>query len=155
MKARPSRHSPRYLALIQLLRTAETVWNSSRVFFQRWGLSPTQFNVLNLLHGVPGGLSQIDLSRALLMHRSNLTGLVDRLEKRGLVARGERPGDRRSYRVRLTAQGAQLMRRIQPSYFRAAEEVWGELPDRRAHELRSVLERAFVRAQQMAAQLED
>src|SRR5439155_27087571 len=35
---------PRYRALLQLLRTAETLWNSSRLFFVRWELSPSQFN---------------------------------------------------------------------------------------------------------------
>ena len=46
---------PRYRALLQLLRTAENLWNASRVFFGRWDLSPSQFNVLNLLSGEPDG----------------------------------------------------------------------------------------------------
>jgi hypothetical protein len=37
---------PRYLALIQLLRTSETIVNASRSFFARWDLTPGQFNVL-------------------------------------------------------------------------------------------------------------
>ena len=48
------------------------------------------------------------------MHRSNLTGLVDRLEKRGLVARREVAADRRAYSVVLTAAGARLLRDILP-----------------------------------------
>ena len=69
---------PRYRALLQLLRTAETLWNVSRLFFARWDLSPSQFNVLNLVSDKPDGMSQIDLGRRLIMHRSNVTGLVDR-----------------------------------------------------------------------------
>src|SRR5258708_5027606 len=95
----------RYRASLQLLRTADTIWNASRVFFERWEISPSQFNVLNLLHSESEGLSQIELSRQLIMHRSNVTGLVDRLEKRGLVSRKEFAPDRRAYRVVLTAQG--------------------------------------------------
>ena len=75
-----SASSLRYRALLQLLRTSDTVWNASRLFFARWDLGPSQFNVLNLLHGV-AGLSQTELSRELIMHRSNVTGLVDRLEQ--------------------------------------------------------------------------
>src|SRR5258706_5874031 len=96
---------PQYEALLQLLRTAETLWNASRVFFAQWHLSPSQFNVLNLLHGKPSGASQVELSRDLIMHRSNVTGLIDRLQARGLVERGDDPKDRRVYRVVLTADG--------------------------------------------------
>ena len=53
MKKRNAASAARYQALLQLLRTADTVWNSSRVFFARWDISPSQFNVLNLLRGEP------------------------------------------------------------------------------------------------------
>ena len=89
---------PRYRALLQLLRTAEALWNASRVFFARWDLSPSQFNILNLLCGRPGGCTQSELSHSLIMHRSNVTGLVDRLEARGLVQRRDSAKDRRAYR---------------------------------------------------------
>jgi DNA-binding MarR family transcriptional regulator len=127
--------SPRYRALIQLLRTAEDLWNASRVFFARWDLSPSQFNLLNLLYDQPGGLSQTDLSRLLIMHRSNTTGLVDRLEHRGLVRRQDHPGDRRAYRVVLTPAGTQLLDLIYPHYYAAAERVWAETPESRVEQL--------------------
>src|SRR5580692_12405550 len=99
MKGQLSAPGPRHQALIELLRTAETLWNASRVFFARWDLSPSQFNVLNLLYDLPDGCSQIELSRQLIMHRSNVTGLVDRLESRGLLRRAENPHDRRAFNV--------------------------------------------------------
>lgn len=125
--------SARYAALLQLLRTAEDLWNASRVFFARWELSPSQFNVLNLLRERPDGLSQADFSRLLVMHRSNATGLVDRLELRGLVRRTNDPADRRAYRVLLTPAGRRLVESIVPEYHAAAERVWeGVLPERAA-----------------------
>lgn len=126
---------PRYDALIQLLRTADTLWNASRALFARWDLSPSQFNILNLLADAPAGMTQVDLSRYLVMHRSNVTGLVDRLERRGLVVRGDHPDDRRAYRVALTGAGQKLMREILPHYYEAAEAVWGRLPVKRAQQL--------------------
>ena len=146
--------SARYQALIELLRTADTLWNSSRVLFSDWDLSPSQFNVLNLLYELPEGLSQIDLSRELLMHRSNLTGLVDRLEERDLVRRQEVPGDRRSYRVVLSGRGRRLMAKILPRYHQASEEVWGELNPERAVELKSIVEALRANAERMAAAIE-
>lgn len=141
---------PCYEATLQLLRTAEALWNGSRLFFARWELSPSQFNVLNLLGDEPDGRSQIELSRQLIMHRSNVTGLVDRLEARGLVARRETPGDRRAYRVVLTASGKALLTKILPSYYQAAEEIWGEVSAAQAQRLLATLTAVSDRVERVA-----
>jgi DNA-binding MarR family transcriptional regulator len=120
--------SRRLETLVQLLRTADIVWEASRVFFARWDLSPSQFNILNLLDAHPEGLSQSDLGRQLLTHRSNVTGLIDRLEKRGLVRRKEVAGDRRAYRVVLSKAGTGLLHKILPEYYERADDVWGGIP---------------------------
>ena len=153
MRTRLGEDHPGYRALMELLRTADAVWNSSRVFFERWDLSPSQFNVLNLLHLNPAGLSQTDLSRQLIMHRSNLTGLVDRLEKRDLVARREVAADRRAYSVVLTAAGSRLLLEILPRYYEDAARVWDRLSVRRAAELIADLQQVARNAQQIAAKL--
>jgi len=146
MTTSASNQGARYEALLQLLRTADTLWNASRAFFDQWNLSPSQFNVLSLLRSQPGGLSQTELSRELIMHRSNATGLVDRLEKRGLVQRQEVTGDRRAYRVVLTLAGTDLLQSILPKYYQRADEVWGDLGQaqvrRLVAELRTVAENA-------------
>jgi len=141
---------PRYKALLHLLHTAETLWNASRVFFAQWDLSPSQFNILNLLHAQTGGCSQVELSRDLIMHRSNVTGLIDRLEIRGLVARKEDPSDRRAYRVVLTKVGLELVHEILPHYYRAAEEVWDDFPAVKTKELVSELDRISANASRIA-----
>lgn len=153
MRMKTGENHPSYRALMELLRTADTVWNASRVFFERWDLSPSQFNVLNLLHLNPGGLSQTDLSRQLIMHRSNLTGLVDRLEKRGLVARREVAADRRAYSVVLTAAGTMLLRDILPRYYQEAARVWDRLSARRAAELIADLQQVAENAQRIVTSL--
>ncbi len=147
MPDRPDAPGPRYEALLQLLRTAETLWNASRVFFDRWDLGPSQFNLLNLLHGCSAGLSQTELSRQLIMHRSNVTGLVDRLEARGLLVRENCAGDRRAYRVRLTAKGQRLLRQVLPEYYAAAEKVWGNIPLDRVRVLVGELQQLSVNAE--------
>jgi DNA-binding MarR family transcriptional regulator len=141
---------PRYAALLALLRTADALWNASRVFFARWDLGPSQFNVLNLIADRPAGLSQVELSRELLVHRSNVTGLVDRLEARGLVRRREQAGDRRAYRVRITPAGRTLMQEILPRYYEVAEAVWGEITAARAREVAAVLGQIAAQAGRLA-----
>src|SRR5262245_17791675 len=124
MKRTPGSHSARYQALLTLLRTADTIWDASRSFFAFWSVSPTQFNVLNLLRDEPNGLSQTELSQKLIVHRSNVTGLIDRLEKRELVVRRSFAADRRAYRVILTETAKALLEEILPVYHQRANHVW-------------------------------
>ncbi len=153
MKANLGEASPRYRALMQLLRTADTLWGTSHAFFDRWDLGPSQFNVLNLLHLNPDGLSQSDLSRQLIMHRSNVTGLVDRLEKRGLVERREVTGDRRAYRVVLTATGTKVMRDVLPRYYEGADRVLRHLSAPRAAQLTKDLAQVAESAERIATEV--
>jgi len=144
VKPKPESSSAHYRALLQLLRTSESLWNASRVFFGRWDLSASQFNILNLLHMTPDGCTQIELSRLLIMHRSNITGLVDRLEKRGLLQRKDNPTDRRAYKVVLTSTGRKLIEKILPDYYAAAASIWNNFPVARTKQLVSDLEKLSV-----------
>jgi DNA-binding MarR family transcriptional regulator len=154
MAKEESRPGRRYQPLLQLLRTAETIWNASRLFFQQWDLSPSQFNILNLLRGSSEGLTQIDLSRELITHRSNITGLIDRLEKRGLAQRKISPFDRRVWRVSLTKEGTELIRDILPPYYRLIEQVWGDTPPAKADLIAKQLKHLATEAEDLTANLE-
>ncbi|MEP6662940.1 MAG: MarR family transcriptional regulator [Verrucomicrobiota bacterium] len=148
-KSAPNDH-PRYQALLQLLRSAESVWNASRVFFEQWNISSSQFNILNLLYLKPKGSTQIELSRELITHRSNVTGLVDRLEKRGLLQRKDSSTDRRAYKVVLTKAGEKLVAQILPDYYAAAEKVWSDLPLSRTAQLIRDLEKLNVNLENLS-----
>ena len=155
VKPIPTATKRRYEALLRLLRTSETIWNASRLFFARWALSPSQFNILNLLNGHAGGLTQTDLSHALITHRSNVTGLVDRLEQRGLVVRKAVPGDRRAYSVQLTRAGARLVEEILPEYYARAEAAFEPIPLKDLARLNRQLAEIDATATRIAAQLEN
>jgi DNA-binding MarR family transcriptional regulator len=151
MASIPDQASAKYQALLQLLRTADTIWNASRIFFSKWDLTPSQFNVLNLLRANSRGLSQTELSRQLIMHRSNVTGLIDRLEQRALVERKDAAGDRRVYRVVLTRSGAALLDRIQPEYLAGAEQLWSKVTPKRITETIADLRAVSAAAAKIAA----
>lgn len=70
------------------------------------GLTPQQAHLLCVLIAGPEGMT--DLSRILSIERSSLTSMVDRLERRSLVARIPSPGDRRACRIELTPDGLAL-----------------------------------------------
>jgi len=72
---------------------------------ERHGLTPVQAKLLCVLAGGPRGMAE--LAGILGVEKAALTGLVDRVERRGLAERTAVPGDRRALRVTLTAAGRQ------------------------------------------------
>jgi DNA-binding MarR family transcriptional regulator len=64
----------------------------------------------------PRGLTMSELSRRLMVTNGNLTGLVDRLEREGLVSRIVSPPDRRAQMVSLTAAGKHALDSMTPGH---------------------------------------
>lgn len=116
-------------ALIDVVRTADALLEASRALFARWELSTAQFNVLNVLEEAADGFTQTELSDLLVTHRSNVTGLVDRMEKRVWVRREPDPTDRRVNRIVLTDEGRRLVHTVRPRYYEIAERIWGDRPE--------------------------
>jgi DNA-binding MarR family transcriptional regulator len=102
--------------VIQILRTAGLLLRESRGLFKPYGLTDAQFNVINVLATQADGVSQRELSDILVVDRSNITGLIDRMGQAGLVRREAVPGDRRVYSIRITAKGRRLWEKVNPIY---------------------------------------
>lgn len=74
------------------------------------GLSPAQFNVLRILRGAgAGGLTCGEIGGRLITRDSDVTRLLDRLEKQGLVTRVRSTQDRRVVLTEITARGRSLL----------------------------------------------
>lgn len=111
-----------------VLATAAALLRESQRFFRPFGITAAQFNVLNVLAPAPAGLSQRELSEVLVVDRSNVTGLLDRMEKAGWVKRTDDPDDRRVYRVVLTPAGRRLWARVQPKYLQVVAQLTRDFP---------------------------
>lgn len=118
-----------YDLVIQVLGTANVMVRESHRLFRPHGLSEAQFNVLNVIGPAPAGLSQRELSDVLVVDRSNITGLLDRMEKSGWVKRTDHPNDRRVYLVTLTAAGRRLWQQVRPEYVAAVRRVTSVVPE--------------------------
>jgi DNA-binding MarR family transcriptional regulator len=75
------------------------------------GLTHGEINALAAL-GTGSGCTVADLQKATGQRASTLTGVLDRLERRGLVERRPNPRDRRSFTVDLTAAGTRAAERV-------------------------------------------
>lgn len=73
-------------------------------------LSLTQYNVLRILRGAgEAGVTCKDISARMVTREPDITRLLDRLDKRGLITRDRASGDRRYVTVRLTAAGLEVV----------------------------------------------
>ena len=106
-----------------VMATASVFLRESQRLFRPHGLTAAQFNVLNVLAETTAGMSQRELSDHLVVDRSNVTGLLDRMEKAGWVQRADDPSDRRVYRVTLTAAGRRLWSKVEPRYHAVVAQV--------------------------------
>jgi DNA-binding MarR family transcriptional regulator len=110
-------------------------------------LTPPQIHAL-LWVGRDGPLTMGELARRVGVTEKTATGLVDRLERDGHLARERDPEDRRVVRVRLTSGGAALYRRIDGDMERVVIRMLALLdaPDRKA--LGRILEKLLARLEE-------
>ena len=102
-------------AYVKLMRASRAVLARVEPLLAAAGLTPTQLGVLEaILH--KGPLSQRALGRLVLTSAGNMTDVVDKLEARGLVARGQSAVDRRAVLVSLTAAGQGLIGDLFPRH---------------------------------------
>ncbi len=131
-------------ALLNVYYTASCVKKKADQFFAPFSLTDVQFNLMMLVKyqsGKQGGLSQARLSTMMLVNRANITSLVDRMEKAGLVERTDSPTDRRYNIVKLTTKGRKLLDEVEPNYGKEIRRVMAALKDGEQKKLIAMLER--------------
>ncbi len=140
--ARPLIHSA-HEPVLAIVYSATLLQKSAGRLLRAHGLTDAQFNVLMLLHhqGERGRLSQIRLGKLLLVNRSNVTGLVDRMERDSLVRREDDPGDRRVNLVAITDKGEEVLAAAMEEYYPMLEKVMAGLDGKERGRLMELLAR--------------
>jgi len=118
---------PGYDLTVAVMATADAFLRESHRLFRPHGLTGAQYNVLNILAAKPEGISQRELGDLLVVDRSNVTGLLDRMGQAGWVRRTDDPSDRRAYRVVLTREGRRLWAKVRPLYLQVVQQITGSL----------------------------
>jgi len=95
---------------LNLLKTGDAVSQPVEKLLRASGLSAAQYNVLRILRGAGRhGLTCGETAERMVTHDPDITRLLDRLEKRKLVARSRSTGDRRVVTTRITPEGIRLL----------------------------------------------
>ncbi len=100
-------------AYLSLLRTADALQSSVEAKLKEFGLTGTQYNALRILRGAGAeGLPCSEISGRMITRDPDITRLLNRLEKRGLVTRTRAKKDRRVIHGKITAAGLRLLREM-------------------------------------------
>lgn len=117
-------------AVVNLFRTESLVSAAVTGVLRRYGLSVATFNVLMILEGAGRPLCPYEIGDRLLVTRGTVTGLLDSLEKQGLIVRSAHPDDRRMLLVSATEKARDLLAELLPEHFPAEAELMSALSAR-------------------------
>jgi DNA-binding MarR family transcriptional regulator len=96
---------------ITLLKVADALGQEAEQLTRTAELTGTQYNVLRILRGAgPDGLPCRGIGDRMITHDPDITRLLDRMEKRGLITRERQKDDRRVVKTRITPRGLALLK---------------------------------------------
>jgi DNA-binding MarR family transcriptional regulator len=122
-----------------LSKAYQRAWAIMREEIESYDLTPPQFGLLAFLWQ-QDGMTQVELSEKGQIDRTTIGGLIDRLEKTGLVERRPHPQDRRAYKIHLTERGKELEGPLSECAGRSVSKFTKGLNENEVNELRRMLE---------------
>ena len=132
---------------LNILHTGDVVSRGEAAFLARYGLNQARLIILVLLDSSENGsMRSSELAEHAIVSRATITGLLDTLEKAGLVARTPDARDRRASCVTITEKGKALLHKVQPLLIRWTENILSALSVREQGQLVTLLrktQRAF------------
>ncbi|MEJ2203021.1 MAG: MarR family transcriptional regulator [Gemmatimonadota bacterium] len=106
-------HSKGQEAFLALLRTADVAKRRFTDLLDAEGVTLQQYNVLRILRGAGGdGLPTLEIATRMIERTPGVTRIVDRLQAKGLAARGRRRDDRRRVWCQITSTGLELLAKL-------------------------------------------
>lgn len=142
LKKRRPFNSPEQEAALNLIRTADQLENRLGRLLRDFGLTMSQYNVLRILRGEGAPLPSLEIADRMIRVVPAITGLIDRLEKQGWVARRRCEEDRRIVFVEITVRGTKLLDKIDQPLDELHRDLLGHLSRRDLKELSRLAELA-------------
>jgi DNA-binding MarR family transcriptional regulator len=141
---------PEEVAFLELLRTTDQLSRWLAGVLKDEDLSQNQYNVLRILRGASGsgsgakqdGLTCGEIAGRMITRDPDITRLLDRLERRGLIERWRDERDRRVVMGKITPEGLKLLSRMDDPVREAHRRELGHLGNRRLGELVELLQAA-------------
>lgn len=126
---------------LNIMRTADFLQRRGSDLFKSVNLSPNQYNVLRILRGAgEDGLACGEIADRMVTRDPDITRLLDRLEKRGLVRRTREKDDRRIVTTRIAKAGLDLLKRMDEPVAKLHKAQLGHLDAKQQEALIRLLE---------------
>lgn len=132
-------------AILNILRTSDQYDIRLARLFREYELTPSQYNVLRILRGEGKPLPCLEIADRLVHAVPAITGLLDRLEKGGLITRQRCTEDRRVVHVDLTPAARTLLARLDRPLEATHRRLIGHLNHQELKLLSNLLEKARER----------
>jgi DNA-binding MarR family transcriptional regulator len=130
-------------AFLNLQRTGNALSQGVSDLLRSHDLTPAQYNVLRILRGAgQGGLNASDIAGRMISRDPDVTRLVDRLEKRGLVDRWRCSHDRRVVWTRISRAGLDLIDPLDVPLDELHRRLLSHMPAEKLQTLITLLEEA-------------
>ncbi|MHB8500500.1 MAG: MarR family winged helix-turn-helix transcriptional regulator [Candidatus Acidiferrales bacterium] len=131
---------------ISLQKTADSLGLEAEQLLKPHGLTGTQYNVLRILRGAePDGLACSGIGDRMISHDPDMTRLLDRMEKRGLITRARQTNDRRVVKTRITPAGLALLKSLDQPIRELHKRQFHHIPAARLKTLAELLEEVRAR----------
>lgn len=128
-------------AMLNLVRTCDRLEICFTRLFRGYDLTSSQYNVLRILRGEGKPLPILEVAGRTVAVVPAITGLIDRLEKAGLVARERSAEDRRVVYVAITARGLKLLADLDRPVLELHRQLMGHMSEAELRELVRLLEK--------------
>ncbi len=120
--------NPAHEAVLALLVAAADVRGRLDRVCEGHGITSGQYNVLRILRGHPDGYPRCEITARLIERAPDVTRLIDRLARQGLVERMRGESDRRHSVTRISRKGLELLDRMQSAIAAVNRETGRRLP---------------------------
>ncbi len=136
---------PHHEALLGLLVAHATVESMIDAAFQGTGLTQPQYNVLRILNGkYPDAHPRGEIAERMIRRAPDLTRMLDRLVRMGLVERAKGERDHRQSLARITTKGRALLEQMRPKAQHISQILADRLSVHEAQQLTELLEKVYA-----------
>jgi DNA-binding MarR family transcriptional regulator len=130
-------------ALLNLLRTADSLHRAFHRSTREWGVTSTQYNVLRILRGAqPQGLRCSEIGERMITAEPDITRLLARLKALKLIRQQRDRHDRRVVWTQIAESGLKLLKEMDPVILKMPVDLLGHLSKDELSELIRLLESA-------------
>lgn len=133
-------------ALLNTVRTVQSLEKKANVFFAEYGISQAQYNILIVLKIEAKPLTQVEISERLVLSRAGVTTVMDKLDKKGYITRTVAPDDRRAFHIEMTKEGKKIVDKVELEYLAQVKDIMSVFNEKECKTLIDFMERLRTKA---------